>query len=148
MKKNWRKGWVYIDANIFVYAMIYHEQVEEASLAREVLRRIAKGELEACTPSLTWDELVWTARRLGGPSVARQKGADFLQFPNLKVLSIDDGVLSLAQRIVESYDARPRDAIHVACALKNGVREIVSEDQELDRIREIRRIPLREALQG
>jgi predicted nucleic acid-binding protein len=148
MRKNWRKGWVYLDTNVFIYAMVYHEQIEEARLAKEVLRRIARGELEACTSSLTWDELVWAAWRLGGPEVARQKGADFLQFPNLKILSIDEGVLSLAQRIVESYDTRPRDAIHVACALKSGIKEIVSEDRELDEIREIRRIPLREALQG
>lgn len=148
MRKNWRKGWVYIDTNIFIYAMVYHEQVEEARLAREVLRRIARGELEACTSPLTWDELVWTARRMGGSGVARQKGTQFLQFPNLKILSIDEGVLSLAQKIVESYDVRPRDAIHVACALHSGIREIMSEDRELDGIREIRRIPLREVVRS
>ena len=70
-----------------------------------------------------------------------------MKFPNLKFLSVDS-VVNIAQRLVEKYDVGPRDAIHVACAIKNGERKIISDDRALDRIKEIERIPLHKALAG
>lgn len=134
----------YVDANVFVYPVIYDEsKVKEARLAKRVLLRIAKGEIEACTASLTWDELVWVVRRFCGASMAEEEGRRFLRFPNLKILGVN-GVLEEAQRVLERYGLRPRDAIHVACALKNRVREIVSDDEELDKIKELKRIRLQD----
>ena len=57
MRKSWRKDSVYVDTNVFIYAMIHTEKVREARLAKEILMAIAKGELDGCTASLTWDEL-------------------------------------------------------------------------------------------
>lgn len=135
---------VYVDTNVFVYAMTHSERVKEARLAKSILARIAKGELEACTASLAWDELVWAVRRIEGAEVAKMKGEAFLRFPNLKILGVD-GVLDLAQKIIETYDVGPRDAIHVACALRNGVKEIISDDRGLDVMKEINRISLEKA---
>ena len=133
----------YVDANVFIYPVIYDEtRVKEARLAKEILIKIAKGEIQACTASLTWDELVWVIRKIHGTSVAKDEGRRFLQFP-LKILNVD-GVLGEAQKILERYDLRPRDAIHVACALKNGIKEIVSDDKELDKVKEIKRIRLQD----
>lgn len=47
-----------------------------------------------------------------------------------------------AQELVERYQLKPRDAIHVSTALTAGEREIISDDAELDTVREIRRRPL------
>lgn len=131
----------YVDTNVFVYPIVHTEKVREARLAKKILSKIARGELEACTAVLTWDELVWIVGRIEGAEIAREKGREFLRFPNLNFLPVD-GVLDEAQRIFEKYDLRPSDAIHVACALRNGVREIISDDRDLDQIREIRRLGL------
>jgi hypothetical protein len=135
---------VYIDANVFIYKVIHAEEVEKARLSKKILSKIAAGEIDACTASLTWDELVWVIRKLRGIEVAKVEGGRLLRFPNLKILNVD-GVLGEAQRIVEEYDVGPRDAIHAACALKNRVKEIISDDEDFDKVEEITRVPLRKA---
>ncbi|MDI6883714.1 MAG: type II toxin-antitoxin system VapC family toxin [Hadesarchaea archaeon] len=136
----------YVDSNVFIYAAVYDEK-GRGGAAKKILSRMAKGEIGACTSSLTWDELVWVVRRIEGWDAAYEEGAKFLQLPNLKILSVD-GVVDLAQKLIENYDIGPRDAIHAACALKNGVREIISDDRGLDRIKEVKRIPLEKAAAG
>lgn len=133
----------YVDTNVFIYSMVHTEKVKEARLAKKILSKIARGELEACTATLTWDELVWIVGRIEGADIAREKGREFLRFPNLNFLPVD-GVLDEAQRIFEKNDLRPRDAIHVACALRNGVKEIISDDRDLDKIKEIKRLRLQD----
>lgn len=135
---------VYVDTNVFVYPLIYGEEIRKVKIAKKILLQISKGEVDACTSSLTWDEFVWVLKKFKGMNVAKSEGRKFLQFPNLKILSVD-GVLDGAQEIIEKYDVRPRDAIHIACALKNKEKELISDDEELDKVKEIRRIRLQES---
>lgn len=137
-----KKG-LYLDSNVFIYAAIYRE-AGKGGVAKRILLKLARGEIEGCTSSLTWDELVWVVKRIEGLEAARKEGAKFLQLPNLKILSVDN-VVDLAQKIIEKYDINPRDALHLACALKNGIKEIVSDDRDLDRVKEITRIPIAQA---
>ncbi|MEM2902098.1 MAG: type II toxin-antitoxin system VapC family toxin [Candidatus Bathyarchaeia archaeon] len=135
----------YIDSNVFIYPVIADEKTErKAFLARNILLKIAKGLLEAATSSLTWDELVWSVRRLLNLKVAAEEGEKFLRFPNLKLLSVDEKVVKEAQRLVKEYKLKPRDAIHSACAIQNGIKEIVSDDTDLDALKEAKRIRLEE----
>jgi predicted nucleic acid-binding protein len=137
------KRGLYLDSNVFIYAAIYHE-AGKGGVAKRILLKLARGEIEGYTSSLTWDELVWVVKRIEGWEAARKEGAKFLQLPNLKILSVDN-VVDLAQKIIEKYDINPRDALHLACALKNGIKEIVSDDRDLDRVKEITRISIAQA---
>jgi len=138
------RNMAYVDANVFVYKVILAEDRREAALSREILLKIARREISAYTASLTWDELVWAVRRVMGAEAAKTEGERFLRFPNLKILNVD-GVLVEAQRIMSNYNLHPRDAIHAACAVKNRLKKIVSDDADFDRIEELERIPLEEA---
>lgn len=134
---------IYIDANIFIYPVIYDEAIEKRALtAKNILIKIAEGTLKSATASLTWDELTWIIRKTLGIKVAIGEGKKFLDFPNLKILSRDEKVIKEAQKLVESYNVKPRDAIHAGCAIKNKIKEIVSDDPDFDRIKEIKRIEL------
>jgi len=134
---------IYIDANVFIYPVIYDETVERRVLnAKNILNKIAEGTLRSATASLTWDELTWIVRKTLGMKVAIDLGKKFLEFPNLKILSIDEKVIKEAQKLVESYNVKPRDAIHAGCAIKNNIKEIVSDDPDFDRIKKIKRIGL------
>lgn len=100
--------------------------------------------MKAATASLTWDELVWSIRKICGAEIAIDEGKRFLEFPNLKILSIDEKTIKEAQEIVEKYKLKPRDAIHVSCAIKNNIKEIISDDCDFDKIKEIKRVRLEE----
>jgi predicted nucleic acid-binding protein len=69
-------------------------------------------------------------------------GKFFLEFPNLKILKIDSEVIKEAQKLVETYKLKPRDAIHAACAIKNNIKEIISDDPDFGKVKEIKRIKL------
>lgn len=54
-------------------------------------------------------------------------------------------MLDIAQAIVEKYELSPCGTTRIACALKDKVRGIISDGTEPDRVKEIKRVPLRKA---
>src|SRR3989344_4479171 len=70
------------------------------------------------------------------------KGKRFLFLPNLKFLDVNFDIIKKAQELVEDYNLNPRDAIHIATALIKGIHEIISDDPDLDKAKEIKRITI------
>jgi predicted nucleic acid-binding protein len=133
----------YIDSNIFIYPIIADEHTEvKSSSAKKLLLRIATGELDAVTSYLTWDEFVWVLKKFMHKDIAASEGRKFLAFPNLRFVSIDGMTVKRAQDLIEKYSINPRDAIHAACALENGISEFVSDDPDFDKVKELTRIRL------
>lgn len=133
----------YIDSNVFIYPVIYNENVNGVVKAKEYLLQIAKGKLKACTATLTWDELVWIIRKISNSESAISEGKKFLRFPHLQILDVDHIVLQKAQELIEEYQLKPRDAIHAATALVNDINQIISDDEDFDAIKELKRLPIR-----
>jgi len=132
---------LYIDSNIFIYPVIYDEQlVQESKRAKELLYKIATGKVEAYTSIITWDEVVWVIRRVHGVERAIEQGKMLLRFPNLKILSINKATIIKAQELMERYRLKPRDALHIAVALENRLNRIASYDKDLDGVDGIERI--------
>jgi predicted nucleic acid-binding protein len=133
----------YLDSNVFIYPVIYSAESEpKAKKAKEVLLSVEAGKTDAYTSTLTWDEVVWVVSETMGRSEGINQGKKLLGFPNLKFISTDSSVVSHAQRLIEKYKISPRDAIHVASALERKIIEVISDDSELDIIKETQRIPL------
>jgi predicted nucleic acid-binding protein len=133
----------YLDSNVFIYPVIYPAESEpKAKKAKEVLLSVEAGKTDAYTSTLTWDEVVWVVSKTMGRSEGINQGKKLLGFPNLKFISTDSSVVSHAQRLIEKYKISPRDAIHVASALERKIIELISDDSELDIIKETQRIPL------
>ena len=131
----------YLDSNVFIYPVIYQEESEpKAKKAKEILSSVEAGKLDASTSTLTWDEVVWVVSKTMGRNEGINQGKKLLGFPNLKFIPTDGPVVSHAQRLMEKRKINPRDAIHVASALERKINEIVSNDSELDVIKEIKRI--------
>ena len=136
-----RRDLLYIDSNIFLYPAIYKlETVEEARESKEFLLKISEGSVEACTATITWDEVVWVIRKIFGLKPSIELGRMFLEFPNLKFLNVKRSVVLRAQSLMEKYKIKPRDAIHAATALENGIETIVSYDRDFDKLEEIKRL--------
>jgi len=132
---------LYVDSNLFIYPIIYDSNVmPEAARAKQKLLEIASGSVKACTSTLTWDEVTWITRRLFGSEKAAEQGASFLKLPNLKLLKVDMEIVSYAQALLEKHDLKPRDAIHAATAVKNGISEILSYDEDFDTVPDLVRL--------
>ncbi len=141
MKKRLSKRSVYIDSNVFIYPAIYDPQtVPEAARATTSLREIVSGSIDAYTSTLTWDEITWVVRKLFDAKKAAAQGTSFLRVPNLKLLKVDIETISQAQSVVEDYELKPRDAIHAATAVANGLHRIMSFDKDFDTIPSLTRI--------
>ncbi len=109
----------YIDANVFIYPVLYSEEEDPKSKkALDILRRVAKGEMSASTSKITWDEIVWVVRKTMGKSEAINQGQKLLGFQNLKFISVDENILSQAQALINKYNLRPHNSIHVASAIQ------------------------------
>lgn len=131
---------LYVDSNVFLYPVIYEvDAVAEARRSKDFLLKIAKGDVEACTATVTWDEVVWAIRKIFGLEPSLEQGKKLLGFPNLKLLGVRKGVVLMAQELMEEYSLKPRDALHAAAALQNGITTIVSYDGDFDKVKEIRR---------
>ena len=58
----------------------------------------------------------------------------------MEFIAVDSLVVNRAQKLMEKYKVNPRDSIHVASALEKKIKEVISDDPELDVIKEIQRI--------
>ncbi len=135
----------YIDANVFIYPLIYDEnEVAEARLSKSILSRVVKGEIKAGTSCLTWDEVVYVVSRVSGWGDAKKAGSKLLLFPSLRIFGVDRKTIDRAQVLIERYDLKPRDAIHAASAIQNATKSIVTNDDNFDVVEELNRIRLDE----
>jgi len=142
-----RRGFLYIDSNIFLYPIVYDaEAVEKARESRNLLLKISEGLIRACTATITWDEIVWVVRRIFGLKPSIEQGRKFLEFPNLELLSVKKSTILRAQELIERYRIKPRDAIHVAVALENNITTIISYDKDFDKVKEVKRLEPRSLL--
>jgi hypothetical protein len=133
----------YIDSNVFIYPVIYQtESQQKAKKAKDILLKIEKGEISAHTSTLTWDEVVWVVGKLLGRNDGINQGKKLLGFPNLEFINVDEGILTLAQNLLNKYKLSPRDSIHVASAVSRKAKAVISDDKDFDQVKEITRAPL------
>ncbi len=128
----------YIDSNIFINAILYDDS--KAKRCEKIIKDIIMGKEIAYTSLLSWDEIVYIVKKYMGRELAIGEGKKFLKFPNLIFLGIEENIIFKAQELLSKYNIDPRDAIHAASALINEVKEIISDDQDFDKIKEIKRI--------
>jgi predicted nucleic acid-binding protein len=128
---------LYLDANVFVYASL--NAGEMGDRARSVLAEVQRGDLQAASSALSFDEIVWAVKRYRGLEDAAEAGEAFLGMPNLRLVDVNGGLLSIALEMMRRHGLDPRDSIHAASALSEEAEAIISTDDHFDRLTEIRR---------
>jgi hypothetical protein len=131
---------LYLDSNVFLYAILNDEELGER--ARNLLRQVQLGKENASSSALTFDEIVWVVKKYRTLKDAIRAGEAFLNFPNLKLITVNGDLLALALNLIKKHGLRPRDSIHAASAIANKTEVIVSTDEDFDRIKELSRKPL------
>jgi len=127
----------YLDTNIFLYPVLYED--EKAKICGEIIKKAVKREILAVTSVLTWDEFVYALSKFQKSEIYKKEGKKFLHLP-IEFLDANKTVIYKAQTLIEKYNLKPRDAIHAASALHAGAEEIISDDSDFDKIKELKRI--------
>jgi predicted nucleic acid-binding protein len=130
---------IYIDANVFIYALAYNPNHPSAAKSKSFLTDLRFNRVQACTTILTWDEVFWHLKKNRNESEAIKAGRMLLTFPNLIFIDMTKDVVDNAQGLCELYHVKPRDAIHGACALNHCNGQIFSNDGDFDSIAGISR---------
>ena len=128
---------IYLDTNVLIYPISGTDTKSIACGA--ILDKVFKGEQEAGTSCLTWDEFQHALKKVIGKENAILSGATLLKSPNITFFKADLPVIQKAQEITESYGLDPRDAIHAATPIINNSDEIVSDDPDFDKVKGLKR---------
>lgn len=128
---------LYLDANFFIFALL--DRTDKGVEARRILQMIVKGE-RALTSPLALDEVMWVLIKGGKKHLLRMAIEGIYSTPNLDVVEVISTAPILALDLIERYDLRPRDALHIAIMRENNVDTIVSDDEDFDRIEGLKRI--------
>ncbi|MCL4329206.1 MAG: type II toxin-antitoxin system VapC family toxin [Candidatus Thermoplasmatota archaeon] len=92
---------------------------------------------------MTWDEVSYVSGRVLGKTDAIEIGKKLMNFPNLRFISVDEEIMRRSQTIRERYNLKPRDSIHLSCALTRNIEKIISDDKDFDNQKEIERVPIK-----
>jgi len=128
---------IYLDSNVFIYAALNADGL--GSKMRQLLARVEEGSESAASSALTFDELVWVVGKHREKEDAWEAGRAFLELRNLKIVDVGPTVLASALEIMRKYDLAPRDGIHAASALTQGIKTMISSDGHFDKIEGLRR---------
>ena len=133
---------IYLDSNVFIYAALNEE--EKGNKSRELIKIIRTGGQRAATSSLTFDEFLWKVKKERGFEAALVAGKAFLELSNLVLLDVTITTISVAYEIIKEYKLDPRDAIHAASAIVNGIQTVVSDDPDFDKVKKLKRKSIEE----
>lgn len=126
---------MYVDSNIFIYAALDKETL--GNNARAVIKRLQNREIKLAVSPLVFDEVVWIVQKFADRKAANQIGNAMLLLP-LTWLDISYSSVKYALTYYQQ-GLNPRDALHVGTMKDYGIRIIVSEDKDFDKVRDIER---------
>ena len=128
----------FIDANIPMYAVGRDHPLREP--CRLVLQRIADGDLTACTDSEVHQEILYRYWSLGQSARGIALSSDFHGVVNI-VMPVTSTDVTTARELGNKYPHMgPRDWLHLAVMLNNGITEIISADRHFDDIEGVIRL--------
>ena len=87
------------------------------------------------TDVLVLDELIYVSKKkYGVPYTVTLEFIDSIVLPYVEVVPLGEDEYRRAAKLLAAFSIKPSDALHVAAALERGIRLIVSEDTELDKV--------------
>jgi predicted nucleic acid-binding protein len=105
-------------------------------LTHELLSGIEKGVRKGITSTITLMEIIVKPLSMGRNDIARKYEALLMNFPNLEVVDLGRDVIRQAARLRADYRLRPPDALQVSACLLGGAQVFITNDRQIDRIRE------------
>ena len=93
------------------------------------------------TDVLVLDELIYVSKRkYNVPYAVTIEFVESVVLPYVTVLELGEEEYREAAELITRYNLKPSDALHLAAAKLNGISIVISEDRELERIPDIKRV--------
>lgn len=125
---NTRSAPVYLDSNIFIFALEAEPQFGPA--CSELLRAVDAGELIAVTSELTLAEVLVKPLQHGNTGLADRFSAT-VAASRLSLRPVSRDILGRSAEIRAFHGGRLADTIHVATAVAAGCAVFLSEDRRI-----------------
>jgi predicted nucleic acid-binding protein len=119
----------YWDAACFI--AWFNEEPGRVETCGSILRAMEEGQIELVTSAFTITEVLLPK---GGKKLApelRQQVTEFFRKPQLILVAVDRPLAEAAQRYVWDFNVRPKDAIHVASAIRARAPALETYDRDL-----------------
>jgi outer membrane protein TolC/predicted nucleic acid-binding protein len=111
---------VYWDSCVF--HALFSEEKERVEICRKIIEAAQKGELQIYTSAITAVEVVWIKNFDRMSSKHEETIQKFFEHKFIRVLTCDRGIAAEARRLLWQHaKLKPKDAIHVASAISQGV---------------------------
>jgi predicted nucleic acid-binding protein len=119
---------LFVDTNIIIYLLDNHPRYGELAMA--VLEAIEAGQAVAVTSVLTLAEVLTKPARVGNERAMQDYELYLTNFPNLKLVAVDQTVARTAARLRALYPLKMPDAIQLATAQLAVVDAIITNDKQ------------------
>jgi len=86
------------------------------------------------------DEVLYISRKQGLPYSVTLNFLRAIILPYAEIAPIEEEDLKPAEKYLLNYSLKPSDAIHLATMEKVGASHIVTEDEDFDKVKEVKRI--------
>ncbi len=130
---------IFVDTNLLVYLNTLI--TEDIRMIYENFYLNLATEHRMYTDVLVLDELIYVSKkRYFVPYVITLSFIKSIVLPYVIVLPLGEDEYNEAAKFIEKYDVKPSDALHIGAMKMNNIDVIVSEDKELDKIDEIKRM--------
>jgi predicted nucleic acid-binding protein len=123
-----------LDTTLFIYHFERHP--DYSPLTEELLSEIERGVRKGVTSTITLMEIIVKPLSLGRNDVARKYEALLMNFPNMEVVDLNRDVIRQAARLRAEYRLRPPDALQASACLLGGAEAFITNDHQLDRLKE------------
>jgi predicted nucleic acid-binding protein len=123
-----------LDTSVFIYHFEKHPVY--SPLTQELLSEIEKGVRKGITSTISLMEIIVKPLSIGRNDIARKYEALLMNFPNLEVVDLDRDVIRQAARLRAEYRLRPPDALQVSACLLDGAEAFITNDHQIDRLKE------------
>ena len=126
---------LYLDANVYIYALEDHSQFGEA--ARQVLEAIDRDGITVVAQHLILAELLPHPVKQGATDLVQLYEDLFLHHPQLVLLNTEPTTINLTTKLRATYGFSTLDALHLASAIATECDAFITNDQELKSVQEI-----------
>ncbi|CAD6492263.1 MAG: PIN domain protein [Candidatus Argoarchaeum ethanivorans] len=135
---------MYIDSNIFIFAATGKEELGQN--CRKIIKLINEQKITCAASFLVIDEVIWILKKEVGKDDAIKITKAMLSMP-IKWIEIKKSVIIRMMDTYEKTTLDPRDAIHISSMKEVGLSDIVSEDDDFDKVEGIERINASECIE-